>query len=147
MAFSDDAPVHLLKKKASASRQKSSAGWRTVGKQKCYFRSAWEANFARYLEWMRVNKQIKSWRHEPKTFWFLKIKRGVRSYKPDFKVVFMGGLIGWFEVKGWMDKRSATKLKRMAKYYPDAVIKVIGTKWFSANSQIFSSLCPEWESP
>lgn len=83
-----------------------------------------------YLEWQRTMKVIKSWRHEPKTFWFLKIKRGVRSYKPDFGVKDATGKSYWVEVKGWMDSRSATKLKRMKKYYPKEDVRLVDKKWF-----------------
>ena len=38
------------------------------------------------LEWLKKNKQIKKWEHEPETFWFEGIMRGCRSYLPDFRV-------------------------------------------------------------
>lgn len=104
------------------------AAWRTIGGQRCYFRSAWEANFARYLEFLRRAGEITSWEHEPHTFWFDGIRRGVVSYKPDFRVVERGGSVIWYEVKGWMDPRSATKIKRMAKYHPDVELRVIQRK-------------------
>ncbi len=141
--FADDAPVHLLKKKTA--RRRSSAAWIQVGKQKIYARSLWERNFAFYLEWLRNNKSVTSWKHEPRTFWFLKIKRGVRSYKPDFRIVYAGGLVKWIEVKGWLDPRSATKLKRMAKYYPKIDIEVRDAKWFSENGPMLASVVPGWE--
>lgn len=131
MAFTDDAPVHLLKKKA---RQHRKGAWVQFGKKKIYMRSEWEIRYARYLEWLRDRCVVKSWKYEPKTFWFPKIKRGVRSFKPDFFVKPVHGTSYYVEVKGWMDKRSATKLKRMAKYYPKIVIRVIGKDWFSENT-------------
>ena|SRR3990167_2242656 len=90
-----------------------------------FFRSLWEANYALYLDFLIKKKEIKSWEFEVDTFWFEKIKRGVRSYKPDFKVVTNSGGIIYHEVKGWMDKKSATKIKRMAKYYPKVKLVVI----------------------
>lgn len=141
MAFADDAPVYLLKSK---SKQRPAGQWLKIGHHKKFYRSTWEENYARYLEWLKVNKQIKSWAHEPKTFWFLKIKRGVRSYKPDFKVVF-DNRIEWHEVKGWMDSRSATKIKRMEKYYPKETIVLIDAAWFKNNSPMFSVIIPGWE--
>ena len=72
---------------------------------------------------MIKQNQIKKWEFEPDIFWFLKIKRGVRSYKPDFKVFNSNGTVEYHEVKGWMNPKSKTKLKRMAKYYPN--IKMI----------------------
>ena len=60
-------------KKPSASWK---AGWREIGGQRIYARSRWEANYARYLEWLRANGSIAKWEHEPETFWFEGIKRG-----------------------------------------------------------------------
>ena len=88
------------------------------GKRKIFFRSSWEANYALYLDFLIKNGEIKSWEFEKDTFWFEKIKRGVRSYKPDFKVITNKDATEYHEVKGWMDAKSKTKLKRMAKYYP-----------------------------
>lgn len=121
------------------------AGWRIIGAQRLYARSRWEANYARYLEWLRVHGQILSWEHEPYTFWFEAIKRGIRSYLPDFKVVFSNGRCEWHEVKGWMDPGSLTKLRRMAKYYPAEVIRVIDGDWFKRHQRQMRSLIPDWE--
>ncbi len=132
MAFTDDAPVHLLKKK-SAPRHKAGT-WVELGGKKYYFRSAWEERFARWLQACEDRDWLLSWAYEPRTFWFLKIKRGVRSYKPDFRVKWKNGDLVWYEVKGFMDKRSATKLKRMAKYYPGTKVVVVGPDWFNSGS-------------
>ena len=90
-----------------------------------YFRSLWEANYALYLDFLIKNHEIKSWEFEPQTFWFEKIKRGIRSYLPDFKVYKNDDSFEYHEVKGWMDKKSVTKLKRMKKYYPNIRVIVI----------------------
>jgi hypothetical protein len=112
-----------------------------------YFRSAWEANYARYLNFLKKNKDIVDWEYEPKTFIFEQIKRGTRAYTPDFRVVYRGGRYEWHEVKGWMDGPSKTRLKRMEKYYPTEKIILIDETWFkSANRQGLSSLLPGWES-
>ena len=83
-----------------------------------FFRSSWEANYALYLDFLIKQRQVKSWEFEPDTFWFEKIRRGVRSYKPDFKVITDTGRVEYHEVKGWMDPKSKTKISRMAKYHP-----------------------------
>lgn len=101
------------------------AGWREIGGQRCYFRSRWEANYARWLEALRARGSIVSWEFEPETFWFDGIKRGVRSYKPDFRVKYSDGRHEWHEVKGYMDARSKTTLKRMAKYHPEETIVLV----------------------
>jgi hypothetical protein len=109
-----------------------------------FVRSSWEANYARYLNWLVAKKQIKSWSYEPQVFWFEKITRGSRSYTPDFKVVNLNNSHEWHEVKGWMDAKSKTKLKRFAKYYPDEKLVLIGAKEYASLKQ-FSRLIPCWE--
>lgn len=108
------------------------AGWRVIGGQRCYFRSRWEANYARYLQHLVETCKIRGWEHEPKTFWFDGIRRGVCSYKPDFRVTMPDGSIEWHEVKGWMDARSRTTLKRMAKYHPAEKIVLVDSKPYAA---------------
>jgi hypothetical protein len=122
------------------------AGWREVGGQRVYFRSRWEANYARYLEWLRVNGEIEKWEHEPHTFWFTGVKRGCVSYLPDFRVTRSSGGIEWHEVKGWMDARSKTVLKRMAKYHPREKLIVIDGKFYRAMCRQVAALVPGWES-
>lgn len=109
------------------------AGWEVVGKHKRYFRSGWEKKYAFYLQFLTEKSLIEKWEHEPMTFWFEKIKRGVRSYKPDFKVYRKDNSHYWVEVKGYMDSRSLTKLKRFKKYYPDEEIIVVDKEWFKKN--------------
>ncbi len=133
MAFADGAPVHLLKKKSTSTRQRTKQQWVKIGRRKIFSRSTWEARYANHLEMLRQNGAIKDWKHEPREFWFLKIKRGVRSYKPDFVITENDGRKWYAEVKGWMDPKSATKLKRMKKYYPDIEVQVIGPEWFRNN--------------
>ena len=123
----------------------TSAAWREINGRKIYFRSKWEANYARYLEFLKANKNIADWEHEPETFWFEKIKRGVRSYLPDFKVTNLDGTHHWVEVKGYMDSRSATKIKRFAKYHPVQKLILIQGEWFSQNNKKLSAIIKNWE--
>ena len=51
-----------------------------------YFRSSWEANYARYLNFLIKHNQLYKWEYEADTFVFEAIKRGTRSYIPDFKI-------------------------------------------------------------
>lgn len=104
---------------------RSKQGWYEIAGEHYYFRSTWEVNYARLLEWLKCNNKIKCWEYEVDTFWFKDVKRGVRSYTPDFKIKNKDGGIEYHEVKGWMDAKSKTKLKRMAKYYPQIHIEVI----------------------
>lgn len=121
------------------------AGWREIGSVRKFYRSRWEANYARYLQWLKDNKQISDWQHEPETFWFEQIKRGVRSYLPDFKVHEANGSVTYHEVKGWMDDRSKTIIKRMRKYHPNINLIVIDAKQYNALSKRISRLVPGWE--
>lgn len=88
-----------------------------------YFRSKWEANYALYLDFLVKQGEISNWEYEPETFFFEQIKLGTRSYRPDFKVFNNDESVEYHEVKGYMDAKSKTKLKRMEKYFPD--IKLI----------------------
>jgi hypothetical protein len=115
-----------------------------VGDQEIFARSLWESNYAYYLEWLRKNGAIQSWEHEPETFWFEGIKRGVCSYLPDFKVVENNGDVVYHEVKGWMDKKSITKLKRMKKYHPTVKLFLADSKWFAQNVKKLSGLVTGW---
>jgi len=119
------------------------AGWREIGDKRCYFKSAWEANYARYLQWLKENGRIIDWEYEPQDFWFKEIKRGVRSYKPDFKVSHETYHY-WVEVKGYYDSKSLTKIKRFRKYYPKEILTVIDKEWFAQYGKIYSFI-PGWE--
>ncbi len=108
----------------------------TIGGKKKYWRSKWERQYAKYLEWSKRRGDIKDWDFECETFWFLAIKRGTRSYLPDFKVTLNDDSIEFHEVKGYMDAKSKTKIKRMAKYYPKVVLKIIDGSWFKAHKNM-----------
>lgn len=111
-----------------------------------FFRSRWEANYARFLNMLKERGEIVSWEYECHTFWFEAIKRGVRSYKPDFKVTYPDGHHEWHEVKGWMDPKSKTKLARMKRYHPKEIVVVIGEEWFrSVNRSGMDGAIPHWE--
>lgn len=126
------------------ARTRGSAGWRTVGDQRCYFRSKWEANYARYLEFLKGLGAIVSWAHEPITFWFDGIRRGCVSYLPDFLVVDGNGQ-AYHEVKGRMDAKSRTKLKRMAKYHPTVKMIVADGPVYRKLAATFKQVIPDWE--
>lgn len=137
--------------KAIALRPKGNAysyakgGWREIGGVRIYARSKWEANYARFLEWLKSNGWILQWEHEPETFWFEKIKRGVRSYLPDFRVTSKDGSVSYHEVKGWMDNKSKTKMRRMKKYHPKIDLKIFGADWFKANNKTMAAMIQDWE--
>ena len=118
--------------------------WAEFGGKRNYYRSQWELNYARYLEMLKCLGEIKEWEHEPDTFWFEGVKRGTVSYLPDFKVTENNGAIAYHEVKGWMDARSKTKIRRMAKYHPDVKLIVVDAKAYRALSKQVSGLVDGW---
>ena len=129
-------------------------GWREIGGKRCYFKSLWEANYARYLQWLKERGEIKDWAYEPKKFWFHAIKSGVTNYTPDFEIThnrvitYPGGRKSdkeYVEVKGHMDKKSATKIKRMGIYHKDILLRVVDGGWFSRNNNTMRGLIPGWE--
>lgn len=109
-----------------------------------YVRSSWEANYARYLNLLVKNKQILGWKFEIDTFKF-PIEHGSRYYVPDFKVFNNNGSFEYHEVKGYMDQRSSTKLKRMAKYYPDVKIVLIDKAAYISIFSNIQSMIPFFE--
>lgn len=125
--------------------KKSTAGWAEIGETRKYYRSLWERNYARWLQYQLDMKVIANWQHEPETFWFPEIKRGVRSYLPDFRIVRPDGSIYFAEVKGFMDSKSLTKLKRFKRYYPQIEIFLIDAEWFKANTQKLRLIIKDWE--
>jgi hypothetical protein len=103
-----------------------------------YFRSSWEANIARYYNFMGIK-----WVYEPKQFIFESIKRGCISYTPDF---YLPVEDKWVEIKGWMDDKSKTKLARFKKYYPQEYekLEIIGSKEYKEFKK-YEKIIPNWE--
>lgn len=79
-----------------------------------FFRSGWEANVCRWF-----NHQKIKWEYEPKAFYFEGIKHGTVSYCPDFKLHGK-----WVEVKGMLDNKSKTAVRRFKKFYPEEFKKL-----------------------
>lgn len=104
-----------------------------------FFRSAWEANIARYYNFIGVK-----WEFEPKTFIFHNITRGSVSYTPDF---YLPEEDKWVEVKGWMDGKSKTKLKRFKQQYPDEYnkLQLITEKEYNEIKRKVSNYIKSWE--
>lgn len=112
-----------------------------------YLRSTAEANFSRYLNLLKAEGQIAGWAYEPKTFHFPGITRGTRDYTPDFRIDLPDGRHEWREVKGWLDPKSKTRLKRMKKYYPEETVVLIQQDWFANARRIgLAAMIPGWES-
>ena len=110
-------------------------------------RSRWEANYARYLNWLIAHTdEVISWEFEAEHFEFTKIKKGTKFYTPDFRVHLKGDAIEYHEVKGWRHPKGETALKRMAKYFLYIKIVVVDAEWFKAvKRQGLPSMIEGWE--
>ena len=109
-----------------------------------YVRSSWEGNYARYLNWLVEQGEIKSWEYEPDTFDF-PVKRGSKFYTPDFKIVNANESIEYHEIKGYMDQPSKTKIKRMGIHYPKVNLVVIDSDAYRALARDIKNMIPNWE--
>lgn len=123
----------MLQTKSKSREYNSYRGWKKLGEKEYYFKSRWEYKYACFLHMVKKNGKIFDWLYEPQIFYFLEIKRGTRSYTPDFKVIFLDGSHCWVEVKGYMDAKSKTKLKRFKKYFPEEKISVVDSTYFKKN--------------
>ena len=121
-------------------------GFREIGGRQIYFRSRWEANVARYYEWLKSRGELAAWAYEPREdeFWF-PIRRGTRSYLPDFKLTSTDGTSVYVEVKGWRDPKSALKLRRMKRYHPHITVVVIGKAEYGRLARQIAGIVPGWE--
>jgi hypothetical protein len=108
-----------------------------------FFRSSWEANIARWLNWRIERGELLSWEHEPRTFTFPAL-RGAVCYTPDFRVVHADGSEEWLEVKGYETSRDRTKWRRLAKHYPEVKLTVIGPDLYKSIKHRHGGL-PHWE--
>lgn len=120
------------------------AEWKEVGGKRIYFRSRWEYRYCLYLEYLKKQGQIVDWFYEPKVFWFEGIRRGTNNYKPDFLVVHTNASEEYVEVKGYMDAKSKTKIKRMAKYHPTVRLRVVTKEFFTKNGKMLRAVLRDW---
>lgn len=97
-----------------------------------YFRSNWEANFARIL-----NYQGRKWEYEPQTF---QVGNSM-SYTPDFYLV---DECKFYELKGRMDDKSRLKLDLMKEKFPTVTIELIESKEYDLLRKEFKHLVA-WE--
>ena len=111
-----------------------------------YFRSAWEANMARYFKFLKDKGMIYNWEFEADTFYFDKVRHGSRTYLPDFKIWETANSTPYYiEVKGYMTSVCRTKLKRMQKYYPHIRVDLVQKKEYDEIKAKMSAMLPHWE--
>lgn len=101
-------------------------GWVEIGGTRFYAKSKKEVMYARMFESDKVSGRIIDWKYEPQTFFFDGECRGPVNYKPDFCVLEKDGSASWHEVKGWMDPKSKSKIKKFKKYFPELKLYVNG---------------------
>lgn len=117
--------------------------WAVIGDKKpIYFRSSWEYYYGIFLQKLKQEGKILDWEHEPQCFFFDNIKRGTRSYLPDFRITHLNNSIEYVETKGYLDSKSQTKMKRMAIYYPEVNIRLVDKSWFKQNIKACKALEP-----
>jgi predicted amidophosphoribosyltransferase len=81
-----------------------SPNWKLVKYRNNWFRSYWEANFAKWLNLSDIK-----WKYEPKMF-----DLGNTTYTPDF---YLPAFDCWIEIKGWENKDFKKKFKKWQKQY------------------------------
>jgi hypothetical protein len=109
-----------------------------------FFRSSWEANIARYLDYLKSYRAVDSWSYESRTFLFEGATEKPFSYTPDFEVSMNGATSCW-EVKGWKDKKWNRKIKIFRQQYPGEPLRIIGPKEYSEIENKFAPFLPGWE--
>lgn len=106
-----------------------------------FFRSAWEANYARFLNHEKEAGRIRDWAFEPRLFRF----SDAESYTPDFCVWMSDGTHEWHEVKGWLTDKGQKKLALMALHCPEEVVRVIDAAWFKQAERELGQRIHGWE--
>lgn len=110
-----------------------------------FVRSSWEANVARICMFQKKSGLIYDWLFESIEFEF-PVKRGCRTYIPDFTIYDTSSSEPrYLEVKGYMDQKSRTKLKRMGKYFPGIRVDIIAAKEMRRLSKSYKGIIENWE--
>lgn len=104
------------------------------------FRSSWEANIARVLNYKGI-----SWDYETEIFDLdlskTRVKMDSARYIPDF--ILKNGLI--IEIKGFWDSRSKLKNSLFRDQYPDKNILTIDNDIYRCIAQKYKEVIPNWE--
>ena len=77
-----------------------------------YFRSTYEANFARILNYLGIE-----WEYEPCRFKFDDCSWLIDFYLPQLDI--------WVEVKGWMREKDLKLIRKMYQEYPNENVKIL----------------------
>lgn len=100
-----------------------------------YFRSRWEANVARILNYEEL-----VWKYEHKSFLLIRSNGTKVTYRPDFNVEGV-----WWEVKGYMRPEDREKIELFKQQYcEESFILVDAIKYNQLKSR-YKKLIPNWE--
>lgn len=113
----------------------------TIGGKTKFFRSRWESNYARLLQWRLERGEIRAWEHEPETLWLA----DGNSYLPDFRVVMADGAVEIHEVKGWLSPKSAEKLATIRARHPEITLRLIDVPAYGALAVEYCHQVPDWD--
>ncbi len=121
---------------------KDDDGWSKIGYRedlKQGYRSTWEANIARVLNFKNIKYEYES------EYIYLDLSNEkiniTPTYIPDF-ILKDGSII---EVKGFWDTRSRAKIKFVKEQYPDKKIIVIDSDLYICIKRKYSSVIDNWE--
>jgi endogenous inhibitor of DNA gyrase (YacG/DUF329 family) len=124
-----------IKEQYKSGRRKESlvrnqfCAYKRVDLNNQFFRSSWEANIARFLNFLGIK-----WIYEPERFL---VENG--TYLPDF---FLVDLQCYFEVKGWSSKNWREKIDLFSHSHD---IVVIDKPLYLSIERCFSKFIPNWE--
>ncbi|MCK5609169.1 hypothetical protein KAR91_45260 [Candidatus Pacearchaeota archaeon] len=97
----------------------------TIGVKEYHFRSKLEYRWSLYLEFLKQGGEIQDWFYEKDLFVFPGETTAPVRYLMDFTIIDKDGSTYYNETKGYHDGSTNTKLRRTAKYYPDAIVELV----------------------
>lgn len=97
-----------------------------------FFRSTWEANFARILNYIGIE-----WEYEICRFKFNDCSLLIDFYLPQFDM--------WVEVKGYFKDITFKQFNKMHLEYPNENVKILDGKGYKKLTKMFKLLIKEWE--
>ena len=99
-------------------------------------RSKWEANYIRFLLWIK-----RKYQYEPKTF-IIKLPNGIKAtYTPDFLV----DGTEWHELKGWKNRTRIRKWELFQQQYSNEKFVLIDKDKYKNLEKMYKYIIPNWE--
>jgi hypothetical protein len=118
--------LHEIKMRGGINTYSSRGNHETViGGKNYVFKSSWEKEIANRLQSLKDDGSITGWGYEKKHFNFDDVKRGIRSYCPDFEVSLNDGGKMYIEVKGWKMPSSMKRIEMFRERYPNIKLYMI----------------------